>query len=69
MAGITRGIPDVGITKKTPPGSDVGEWTVDLSIYCMSSVQARQVAAELMNSADMADDLNQKIQDNQPRGE
>ncbi|SHS19583.1 Uncharacterised protein [Mycobacteroides abscessus subsp. abscessus] len=66
MAGMLRGVPDIGITKKTPLGSDIGEWTVDLSIYSMSAEQARQTAAELLNSADMADELNQKIRDSQP---
>ncbi|CPW73081.1 Uncharacterised protein [Mycobacteroides abscessus subsp. bolletii] len=67
MAGFMHGVPDIGITKKTPLGTNIGEWTVDLTIYSMTAEQARQVAAELLNSADMADDLNQKIRDSLPR--
>lgn len=64
MSGILQQPPDIGITKKTRNGVSV--WTVDLSIYSMTSTQARQVAAEILNMADQADLLNQAIKDDQP---
>lgn len=59
--GIFESVPDMGITRKVPREGGLPQWCVDLSIYSLTTAQARQVSAELLNSADMADQLNAKI--------
>lgn len=60
--GIFDQVPDTGITKKSElHGNDGVRWTVDIAVYSLSSGEARQLAAELLNLADMADKFNEQI--------
>lgn len=53
--------PSVGITKRNTLFGGQPAWMIDVSFYSMTVGQARQLAAEVLDLCDMAEEKNAKL--------